>query len=76
MKEKIEEYIRGLAAEKNITVSNTTDLFQTGILDSFGIVSLLSYIIDTFSLRLETESFDADSFRTIDSIVKFLKKIT
>lgn len=72
MREEIRKYIEDLAAKKNITIDNSTDLFETGILDSLGIVLLLAFIDEKLEIKLNMETLEADKFRTIDSIIEFL----
>lgn len=74
MRETIEKYIKNLALEKNIPVDNTTNLFAAGVLDSLGIILLLSFINEELDIGLNVETLDADKFQTIDSIVEFLSK--
>ena len=49
-----------------------TDIIQTGLLDSLGLVELLFQIEREFQLRLSLDEIDIDQFRTLRSIGEFL----
>lgn len=74
MGEKIKDYINKLAEEKNIKVSNDTNLFDAGILDSLGVVNLLVYIGETLEFDLNIEELNSENFTTIDTITSFLSR--
>ena len=52
--------------------SNSTDLYDIGAIDSFGIIELLSYIEEKFDLSIKPQNLVLDNFRTIDSILNLL----
>ena len=52
--------------------SNSTDLYDIGAIDSFGIIELLSYIEEKFDLSIKPQNLVLDNFRTIDSILDLL----
>jgi len=51
---------------------NSTDLYDIGAIDSFGIIELLSYIEEKFDLSIKPQNLVLDNFRTIDSILDLL----
>ena len=48
--------------------SETTDLFETGVLDSQRFVDLLLHIEQEFGIQVSIEQFEIENFRSIDSI--------
>ncbi len=75
MEKEIEKYIQELADDKNIIVDKTTNLFENGVLDSFGIIQLLIYIDEKVGIKINLETLDADSFKNINSIIEYLQSI-
>lgn len=51
------------------------NLFDAGILDSFGILSLLSGLEKEFGLQVQGEDLVMDNFVNINSIIKFVCKM-
>ena len=52
--------------------SPTTDLLDTGILDSMALVELLASLEQKFSLTLNIMDLDLENFRSIQSIGEFV----
>lgn len=51
-----------------------TDLFEKGILDSTGVIELVSFIEQNFNIVVEDEELVLDNFSTLNSIQSFLVK--
>ncbi|MFE6664552.1 acyl carrier protein [Streptomyces sp. NPDC057697] len=49
-----------------------TDLFKTGVIDSFGYIQLLSTLEKDFSLRLTDEELLRNIFSSLDAIDAFV----
>ena len=52
---------------------DTTDLQQSGILDSFSTLDLVSYLEKTFNVQLEPADINSETFRTIDTIARLVE---
>ena len=52
--------------------SPDTDLFESGILDSFALVNLLLHIEARFNMTVPLEQLNLDSFRSVGAITAFL----
>lgn len=74
IKDQIREFVReNLAHAKGI--SNFTDeesLTENGIIDSLGIFRLVSFLEDTFGVRLGDEEITAENLNSIDIIEQFV----
>lgn len=57
-------------------VNEQTDLFQEGLIDSFGFVELVSFLEKTFSIRFDEKEFTTNSLNTVSNIVSTVKKKT
>jgi D-alanine--poly(phosphoribitol) ligase subunit 2 len=53
--------------------SKETDLLETGILDSLGLVELLVYLETTFGMKILLEKIEFDNFRSIIRIAEFIE---
>jgi len=71
MEEAIIKYISGVADEKGIKVEMDEDLFQNGVLDSFGFLMLLSYLQDSFAIEFEEDDMKPENFMSIHAIIRF-----
>ncbi len=51
-----------------------TDLFESGILDSLGIVKLITMIEESFGVEVLPEDIIPENFSSVSSIVKMLDR--
>jgi acyl carrier protein len=52
--------------------SPTTDLLESGLLDSLGLVDLLAHMERQFGISLDIEDFEIDDFRSVTTIASLL----
>lgn len=52
--------------------AHDTDLIEEGLLDSMGLVSLITELETELGFELPLDDFDIDSFRTVEGIAAFL----
>jgi acyl carrier protein len=52
--------------------STTTDLFETGVLDSQTFVELLLHIEEKFNIHILVEQFEIANFRSIEGIANLI----
>lgn len=52
--------------------SDSTDLFETGVMDSLKLVDLLSELEREFSFRVILSQLDIDVFRSIERMTEFV----
>ena len=55
-------------------ISNDSSLIDSGVIDSVGIISLLSFLEKTFSLNISSDELMPDNFDTINLITSFVEK--
>lgn len=69
-KEKIKNFIvTELMSDGNVTeLTDTTLLIESGIIDSLGIMSLLGYLEDNFSVQISGDDLIPENFSTIATI--------
>jgi len=67
------ELIRLFLEQLNTEVpSTTTDLFETGILDSQTFVELLFHIEEKFNIHILIDEFEIANFRSIEGIANLI----
>jgi acyl carrier protein len=70
----VERVLRLFGDELLIDVgSATTDLIETGLLDSLALVELIAAIEQEFQVDLALDALDIDAFRTVESIAGFVE---
>ena len=56
---------------KNIT--SETDLFTSGIIDSFGCVEMVSFLEKKYKIKVSDEELLSDSIRSLDALTNFIE---
>lgn len=69
----IEHLKNNLSSDIEITVD--TPLLEENILDSFGIIDLIYYMENSFSITIPDDEFDIDNFKDVNSILKLIQKL-
>jgi acyl carrier protein len=70
-KESIRTYLESISGHKPTDVD---DLFDKGILDSFGVVDFLTYLEETFQVKVEPEDVTYESLATLNAICDFITR--
>ena len=52
--------------------STSTDLIESGMMDSLTFVDLLTHLEREFDITIDPDDLETDSFRSIDKIVEFV----
>lgn len=63
------EFIR----TSGLDLQNTDSLIEHGIIDSLGIMKLLTYLEQSFGIKVNDEELIPVNFETIDSISTFIR---
>ncbi|NDZ81022.1 acyl carrier protein [Streptomyces sp. SID10853] len=58
-----------LAGEDTSDLTGDYDLIDSGVIDSLGLVRLLSHITQRYEVPLDSIEFAPDHFRTLDAVV-------
>jgi acyl carrier protein len=53
-------------------LGSSEDLLEDGILDSFGIMDLVSFLRERYALEFEAEEMVPETFRTLEAIATFV----
>jgi acyl carrier protein len=72
--EVVVERVLRLFGELSIDVASpTTDLIETGLLDSLALVELIAAIEQEFHVDLALDTLEIDAFRSVESIAAFVE---
>ncbi|WJJ95631.1 acyl carrier protein [Algibacter luteus] len=74
MEESIIKHIEQELANEEIEdgLELTDDLLGSGILDSLGMMKLISFIEEAYSIRVAPEEMVIENFMTVESICKYI----
>jgi D-alanine--poly(phosphoribitol) ligase subunit 2 len=56
------------------TVSDQTNLFRAGLIDSFGFIELVAFLEKTFGIKFVEKEFTSNSLNTLANIVATVKQ--
>ena len=76
MKSELRQYLEEelLEAEDGEELSDDDDLLLSGLVDSIGLMRLISFIEETTSLRVPPEDVTIERFRSISSIAAYIEE--
>ncbi len=75
IKKKIKQFIKNNFLLGNDAALNDDDSFMgKGIVDSTGILEVVSFVEETFSIKIEDEELLPDNLDSINNLVTFIKK--
>ncbi len=77
VEEEVRQFIqKAFRAQVALTpVEDDTPLFSSGIIDSFGVLELISFLDDTFEIEIDTTQYDLRAFDTVCKIGALVAKL-
>ena len=72
-KNKIKKYIISATLSESQDICDDTLIFETGLLDSMGLLFLIEFIKEEFNVEVNDEELLPENFQSVNSIVKFLE---
>lgn len=66
----VEEFLPGGAAND---IEDDFDLISNGIIDSLGVLNLISFLEGDLGLRIEPEDMDSANYATVNKIHSFIE---
>ncbi len=69
---KISELIAGIAG-KPVNIGTDESLFESGLLDSFGLTDLVTKLEQEFGIRIPDGDLNPRKFETIDKIAEYVE---
>tara|TARA_R110002049_G_scaffold299634_1_gene489960 strand:+ start:3694 stop:3942 length:249 start_codon:yes stop_codon:yes gene_type:complete len=72
-KSKIKDYIINATLSDNKTISDDTLIFETGLLDSMGLLFLIEFLKEEFNVVVNDDELLPENFESVNSIIKFIE---
>jgi acyl carrier protein len=73
-KDQIRQWVQETAGRKGIgTVTDEESLTENGVIDSLAIFRLVSFLEDTFGVRIADEEIVNDNFKSVDDIDRLVQ---
>lgn len=76
MEEKIREIIAGICGVEPEEIQPELDLFEEGLLDSFGVIQLILALEETFSVSLEIENIQREQIASPAKIAALIREVS
>lgn len=73
MDERILEIIIEVTGESSLTDALNTDLFETGLLDSLGVVNLIVELEEEYDIIISPSELEREEFNTPSKIIEVVK---
>lgn len=74
MREKVREFIvKNFLFGQGKELQDDTSFLEKGILDSTGVLELVAFLEETFSIKIDAEETLPDNLDSVDLICAFLK---
>jgi len=70
--EQLRKFISEITFKEIDQITEDTLLFEEGIFDSLGFLSLISFISEEFGIEVENDELNEENFATIRSVVSFI----
>ena len=74
IKNEIEAYIIEASLTDGDKINDTTLIFDTGLLDSMGLLFLIEFLNDNYKVKVNDEELNPKNFESINSIVSFVNE--
>ena len=75
-REKLKQYIieNFLFGNENTSLDDGESFFESGIIDSTGILEIVGFVEDEFGFEVTDEELVPDNFDSIDKLVTYIEK--
>lgn len=72
--DQLREFISEVTFSDIDVIKEDTMIFEEGIFDSLGFLSLVSYVNENFEIEIENDELNEENFESIKAIVAFIDK--
>jgi len=78
VKKKLKVFIRDkfLLGDGSKVPNDDDSFLERGVIDSTGVLELVSFIEETFNIRVEDEELVPDNLDSLDNLTSYIKKKT
>jgi acyl carrier protein len=74
IKNEIKNYIIEASLEDAKKIKDDTMIFDSGLLDSMGLLFLIEFLKEKFDVEVEDEELNPKNFESVNSITEFVKE--
>ncbi len=74
MRKAIRQFILDYLVDTDVTFGDHDSLYDLNILDSLGVLQLIMFLHDKYSISIDPSSLKVEDFETIDNIIGFLER--
>jgi acyl carrier protein len=75
IEEKVKQYVKSTAAiPPDFELKNETLLFEEGLFDSMGFMTLINFIQEELKIQPNDDDLIVENFESINAIVNFISK--
>ncbi len=71
---QIRNFISEITFTDAVKITPDTNLFEEGIFDSLGFLSLISYLDEEFGVEVANDELNEENFESIKAVVAFISK--
>ncbi|MFC2081149.1 acyl carrier protein [Bacteroidota bacterium] len=71
---KVSDYVMNTTFSNRKDIKGDLLIFKEGILDSMGLVSLISYLEEEFNIHISDSDMVEENFESIDALTEFVAK--
>ena len=72
MKEQLKKYIVEASLTDGSQINDDTQIFETGLLDSMGLLFLIEFLKENFNIEVRDNELNPHNFESINSIAAFI----
>ena len=76
LQQRIKTLLMSLCKDENLVLDSQLDLFAAGLLDSFGVISFISSLEQTFNLKMAAEEFTMENFKNIHNVALLIERLS
>ena len=74
IKSEIKNYIIEASLEDAKKIKDDTMIFDSGLLDSMGLLFLIEFLKEKFDVEVEDDELNPKNFESVNSITEFVKE--
>lgn len=75
-KSYIMQFVKGeLMHGRGTSINEDTDLLSAGIIDSLGVLQLVSFVDETFGIQIPDEDVVIENFKSVNTLAAYLESI-
>lgn len=74
IKEEVRNYLKEASLSNSEDIKDDTLIFDSGILDSMGLLFLIEFLNEKFEVSIEDEELLPENFETVNSITEFVQR--